>query len=74
MMLEIIARAQPMKCSMIELWVDESRTVARNLYSSYKFEETQYMQDYYAPGPHGIKMRLCISQELELTGTIAPSL
>ena len=58
LMREVINRARSTKCGAIELWVDTSRIVARGLYSIYSFQEIQFVQDYYALGRHGIKMRL----------------
>jgi ribosomal protein S18 acetylase RimI-like enzyme len=57
MLLEVMSRAQNARCSAIELWVDESRTIARGLYSSCGFKDVQHVQDYYGPRRHGIKMR-----------------
>jgi GNAT superfamily N-acetyltransferase len=57
-MLDIISRARQARCMAIELWVDESRTVARHLYKSCGFRDIHRVQEYYAPGRHGIKMGL----------------
>lgn len=56
----IILRAQSMSCRSVELWVCESRTAARRLYSKCGFSETQSMQDYYSVGRHAIKMVLSL--------------
>jgi ribosomal protein S18 acetylase RimI-like enzyme len=62
MMFEVISRARRTKCSAIELWVDESRTIAQKLYSCCGFEAIQNVQHYYGAGRHGIKMRLDLPQ------------
>lgn len=58
LMREVINGARRTKCGAIELWVDASRIAARGLYSICSFHEIQFVQDYYALGRHGIKMRL----------------
>ena len=57
MMLEVMSRARDARSNAIELWVDESRIIARGLYSSCGFKAIQCVQDYYGPRRHGIKMR-----------------
>lgn len=61
MMLEVMSQARKTRCNAIELWVDMSRTVARGLYASCGFKEVQSVEDYYARGRHGIRMRLDLS-------------
>lgn len=54
----IISLAQSMSCRSVELWVCESRTAARSLYSRCGFLELQCIQNYYSVGRHAIKMVL----------------
>lgn len=58
LMSQIMLRAKNMSCRSIELMVDESRIVARHLYSSCGFVELRYIQDYYRVGRHAFKMGL----------------
>lgn len=45
-------------CSKIQLWVDEQNMPARSLYESAGFQETNKVDDYYAPGRTGLQMSL----------------
>jgi ribosomal protein S18 acetylase RimI-like enzyme len=45
-------------CENVQLWVDEARLSARRLYVRCGFEETERVEDYYAPGRTGVKMVL----------------
>lgn len=45
-------------CERILLWVDEMRMPARCLYTGLGFENSDRIEDYYAPGRHGIQMTL----------------
>ena len=49
-------RARAEKCRQVELWVDESRVIARALYSNCGFSDRRRAMDYYAPGRHAINM------------------
>jgi len=55
---DIISRSKHASCRKIELWVDESRSVARALYTRHHFIELESVENYYAPGRTGIKMCL----------------
>ena len=44
--------------SKIQLWVDEQNMPARSLYESAGFQETNKVDDYYAPGRTGLQMSL----------------
>lgn len=43
-------------CHRFQLWVDEANVPARCLYASVGFDETDRVEDYYAPGRNGIMM------------------
>lgn len=45
-------------CGRILLWVDETRVPARCLYAGLGFKKSDRLEDYYAPGRHGIQMNL----------------
>jgi ribosomal protein S18 acetylase RimI-like enzyme len=45
-------------CESVKLWVDQERLAARRLYMGCGFEETDVVEDYYAPGRTGVKMAL----------------
>lgn len=45
-------------CSKIQLWVDEQNLPARSLYESAGFEETNKVENYYAPGRTGLQMSM----------------
>ncbi|KAL8711373.1 MAG: hypothetical protein Q9220_004270 [cf. Caloplaca sp. 1 TL-2023] len=45
-------------CGKIQLWVDEDRLPARQLYSSLGFAEVGRREDYYGPGRTGLSMIL----------------
>jgi ribosomal protein S18 acetylase RimI-like enzyme len=62
LMADIIVRARRSSCQLIELWVDESREVARGLYRRFEFQEADRKENYYAQGRHGIKMFLKLSE------------
>lgn len=47
-------------CVSVQLWVDQSREPARKLYQGIGFEEIDCLEDYYAPGRTGIKMKLSL--------------
>ncbi|KAF2271333.1 acetyltransferas-like protein [Westerdykella ornata] len=49
-------------CHSIQLWVDEARSPARELYQSYGFREIDRCVDYYGPGRTGLKMQLSIEK------------
>lgn len=53
---QILKRAELEGCDDLELWVDECRMPARNLYARSGFEERCRVKDYYGPGRTGIKM------------------
>jgi GNAT superfamily N-acetyltransferase len=54
----VMDRAEQETCDFLELWVDQSRMVARNLYLQSGLEEQCHVHDYYGPGRTGIKMSL----------------
>jgi GNAT superfamily N-acetyltransferase len=56
LMREVLDRAEQENCNVLELWVDQSRMVARNLYLQSGLEEQCHVGDYYGPGRTGIKM------------------
>ena len=60
LMEKILSRAEESGCRIVELWVDESREIARRLYASCGFVETGFKENYYSPGRSGIKMSLHI--------------
>lgn len=45
-------------CDAVQLWVDEAREPARNLYTSSGFEQVDCVADYYGAGRTGLKMVL----------------
>jgi axial budding pattern protein 2 len=45
-------------CERVQLWVDKSRSPARNLYAKCGFEEKEEVLDYYSAGRTGIRMVL----------------
>ena len=51
------------QCDKLLLWVDEERTPARSLYSSFGFSEANRVENYYAPGRTGIQMFLYLLRE-----------
>jgi len=58
-LLEAVAeRARRSGCRGIDLWVDESRHVARALYAKHNFKEHDLVPEYYGPCRNGIKMVL----------------
>lgn len=53
-----IEKLRSRNCERILLWVDEMRMPARSLYTGLGFENSDRVEDYYAPGRHGIQMAL----------------
>ena len=45
-------------CNIIQLWVDESREPAKQLYGKLGFKLCQKIENYYASGRNGIRMTL----------------
>ena len=58
LMCEALDRAEREHCLALELWVDQSRSVARRLYVQLGLEEQCLVRDYYGPGHNGIKMSI----------------
>ena len=58
LMREVLDRAEQECCDILELWVDQARTVARSLYVQLGLEEQSLVEDYYGPGRHGLKMSI----------------
>lgn len=58
LMREVMSRAAEENCLSLELWVDQSRMAARNLYVRFGLEEQCLVEDYYGPGRNGIKMSI----------------
>jgi GNAT superfamily N-acetyltransferase len=52
----VLERAKEERCDLLELWVDQARTVARNLYARSGLREQCVVNDYYGPNRNGIKM------------------
>jgi ribosomal protein S18 acetylase RimI-like enzyme len=46
----------------IQLWVDEHRGPARELYKACGFQQIEVRPDYYAPGRAGLKMEVSIGK------------
>lgn len=62
-----IEKLRSRNCEKILLWVDEMRRPARCLYTGLGFKDTDWLEDYYAPGRHGIQMTLqLVPNELEI--------
>jgi GNAT superfamily N-acetyltransferase len=62
LMREILDRAELEGCDILELWVDQSRLIAHNLYLQSGLEEQCHVHDYYGPGRTGIKMSINFSR------------
>ncbi|MCJ1234704.1 hypothetical protein MMC14_002667 [Varicellaria rhodocarpa] len=58
MLNDLNARLQSQGCTSIQLWVDEVRIPANRLYQSLGFVDVDRVQNYYAPGRTGLKMKL----------------
>jgi ribosomal protein S18 acetylase RimI-like enzyme len=56
LMRNVLERAKEERCDVLELWVDQARTVARNLYARSGLQEQCVVNDYYGPNRNGIKM------------------
>jgi GNAT superfamily N-acetyltransferase len=56
LMRNVLERAKEERCDVLELWVDQARTVARNLYARSGLREQCVVNDYYGPNRNGIKM------------------
>src|ERR1700722_16886299 len=52
----VLERAKEERCDSLELWVDQARMVARNLYLRSGLQEQCVVNDYYGPNRSGIKM------------------
>lgn len=52
----VLERAKEERCDFLELWVDQARMVARNLYTRSGLREQCVVNDYYGPNRSGIKM------------------
>ena len=62
-----IEKLRSRNCEKILLWVDEMRRPARCLYAGLGFKNTDWLEDYYAPGRHGIQITLqLVPNELEI--------
>ena len=62
-----IEKLRSRNCERILLWVDEMRMPARCLYTGLGFENSDRVEDYYAPGRHGIQMTLrLVPERLEI--------
>jgi GNAT superfamily N-acetyltransferase len=55
---QILLRARSESCRYIEMWVDDSRVAARQLYLKCGFCGVQKASDYYRTGRHALKMAL----------------
>jgi ribosomal protein S18 acetylase RimI-like enzyme len=55
---QMIEKCRNQGCERVQLWVDYSRTPARDLYSSLGFRVVDSVRDYYGKGRTGIKMVL----------------
>ena len=62
LMREVMSRAAGKNCLSLELWVDQSRISARNLYVRSGLEEQCLVEDYYGPGRNGIKMSIQLAR------------
>jgi ribosomal protein S18 acetylase RimI-like enzyme len=62
LMREVLDRAEQEGCDVLELWVDQSRIIALNLYVRSGLEEQCLVSDYYGPGRTGIKMSIQFSR------------
>ena len=56
LMRNVLERAKEERCDVLELWVDQARMVARNLYARLGLQEQCVVNDYYGPNRSGIKM------------------
>ena len=56
-----LERLRRQGCTHVQLWVDETREPAREVYQSLGFEEVDRIKDYYSSGRTGIKMKLSLS-------------
>jgi axial budding pattern protein 2 len=56
LMRNVLERAKEERCDVLELWVDQARMVARNLYARLGLQEQCVVNDYYGPNRNGIKM------------------
>lgn len=56
LMRNVLERAKEERCDVLELWVDQARMVARNLYARSGLQEQCVVNDYYGPNRNGIKM------------------
>lgn len=57
----LLMRCEQLKlqgCKIVQLWVDESKQPAKQLYGKLGFELSQKVENYYASGRNGIKMTL----------------
>ncbi len=50
-------------CGSIEIWVDEAREPAKNLYSSCGFVQVMKVENYYSPGRTGLKMIMFLQSQ-----------
>jgi GNAT superfamily N-acetyltransferase len=56
LMRNVLDRAKEERCDFLELWVDQARMAARNLYARSGLQEQCVVNDYYGPNRTGIKM------------------
>ena len=56
LLLHVKSNAKSANCRDIQVWVDESRAVARSLYQNCGFSDRRRATNYYAAGRHAINM------------------
>ena len=59
---DVLERAKEERCDVLELWVDQARVVARNLYTRSGLQEQCVVNDYYGPNRNGIKMSVQVQR------------